>query len=54
MEKLMKQLYFSFIHNYLNYENIIWVSTNESNLLSLYCHKKMQLGLFMTRTVLHT
>ena len=32
---LMKQLYFSFIHSYLNYGNIAWASTNKSNLISL-------------------
>ena len=31
-----------------------WASTNKSNLISLYHHQNMQLGLFMTSTVLHT
>ena len=35
-QRLMKQLYFSFIHNYLNCVNIVWASTNKSNLISLY------------------
>ena len=39
-EKLMKQLYFSFIHSYLNYANIVWTSTNKSNLISLYRRQK--------------
>ena len=26
--RLILDLYYSFIHNYLNYENIAWVSTN--------------------------
>ena len=39
-KKLMKQLYFSFIHGYLNYVNIAWASTNKSNLISLYRHQK--------------
>ena len=39
-KRLMKQLYFSFIHSYLNYANIAWVSTNKSNLISLYSHQK--------------
>ena len=38
--KPMKQLYFSFIHGYLNYANIAWASTNKSNLISLYRHQK--------------
>ena len=36
----MKQLYFSFVHNYLNYVNIAWASTSKSNLISLYRHQK--------------
>ena len=36
----MKQLYFSFIHSYLNYGDIAWVSTNKSSLISFYCHQK--------------
>ena len=39
-KRLMKQLYFSFIHGYLNYASIAWASTNKSNLISLYCHQK--------------
>ena len=39
-KKLLKQLYFSFIHSYLNYANIAWASTNKSNLNSLYRHQK--------------
>ena len=31
-KRLMKQLYFSFIHSYLNYANKAWTSTNKSNL----------------------
>ena len=37
-KRLMKQLYFSFIHSYLNFANIAWASTNKSNLISLYRH----------------
>ena len=33
-KRLMKQLYFSFIHSYLNY------AKNKSNLISLYRHQK--------------
>ena len=36
----MKQLYFSFIPNYLNHANIAWASTKKSNLISLYRHQK--------------
>ena len=39
-KRLMKQLYFSFIHSYLNYANIVWASNNKSNLISLYRHRK--------------
>ena len=39
-KRTMKQLYFSFIHSYLNYANIAWASTNKSNFISLYRHQK--------------
>ena len=39
-KRLIKQLYFSFIHSYLNYANIAWANTNKSNLISLYRHQK--------------
>ena len=38
--KLMKKLYYSFIHSYLSYGNIAWGSTYKTNLLSLYRHQK--------------
>ena len=37
---LLKQLYFSFIHSYLNYGNIAWGSTCKTNLISLYRSQK--------------
>ena len=39
-KRLMKQLYFSFIHSYLNFANVAWASTIKSNLISLYRHQK--------------
>ena len=39
-KRLMKQLYFSFIHSYLNHANIAWASTNKSNLIFLFRHQK--------------
>ena len=39
-KRLMKKLYFLFLHNYLNYANIAWASTSKSNLISLHCHQK--------------
>ena len=39
-KRFMKQLYFSFIHSFLNYGNIAWASTSKSNLISLYCYQK--------------
>ena len=39
-KRFMKQLYFSFIHSYLNYANIVWTTRNKSNLISLYRHQK--------------
>ena len=33
-KKLLKQLFFSlFVHSYLNYVNVGWVSTSKSNVL---------------------
>ena len=39
-KRLMKQLYFSFSHSYLNNANVAWARTNKSNVISLYCHQK--------------
>jgi len=36
----LKQLYFSFIHTYINYANIAWASTHKSKLERLYRHQK--------------
>ena len=38
-KRIMKQLYFLFIHRYLNYANITWTSTNKSNLIS-FCRQQ--------------
>ena len=39
-KQCLKQLYFSFIHNYVNYANIAWASTSKSKLERLYrCQK---------------
>ena len=35
-KKCLKQLYFSFIHNYVNDANIAWVNTSKSKLKRLY------------------
>ena len=35
-----KQLYFSFIHYYLNYGNVVWASTNKSKLNVLLRQQK--------------
>ena len=36
----LKQLYFAFVHSYLNYGNIAWGSTHKSKLETLYRHQK--------------
>lgn len=36
----LKQLYFSFIHSYINYANIAWASTHKSKLERLYRQQK--------------
>ena len=39
-KQCLKQIYFSFIHNYVNYANIAWASTGKSKLGRLYgCQK---------------
>ena len=39
-KQCLKQLYFSFIHNYVNYANIAWASASKSKLERLYrCEK---------------
>ena len=53
-KRLIKQMYFSFIHSYLNYANIAWASTNKSNKFLFIAIKNMQLGLLMTSTALHS
>ena len=39
-KQCLKQLYFSFIHSYVNYANIAWTSTSKSKLERLYCCQK--------------
>ena len=41
--KQLNQLYFSFVHSYLNYANITWRSTQKTKLSTLYCQQKQQL-----------
>ena len=36
----LKQLYFSFIHSYINYANVAWGSTHKSKLMALYRQQK--------------
>jgi hypothetical protein len=36
----LNQLYFSFIHSYINYANIAWASTHKSKLVKLYRRQK--------------
>ena len=39
-KQCLKQLYFSFIHSYVKYANIAWVSTSKSKLERLYRFQK--------------
>ena len=39
-KQCLKQLYFSFIHNYVNYANIAWASTGKSKFERLYRGQK--------------
>ena len=39
-KQCLKQVYFSFIHSYVNYANIVWAITSKSKLERLYrCQK---------------
>ena len=39
----LKNLYFSFIHSYLNYGNIVWASTSRTKLKKLASKQKQAL-----------
>ena len=39
-QKCLKNIYFSFIHSYLNYANIAWASTHNTKLKKLYNQQK--------------
>ena len=39
-QKCLKSIYFSFIHCYLNYANILWASTNQSKLRKIHKQQK--------------
>ena len=41
-QKSRKNVYFSFIHNYINYGNIAWGSTYKSKLKKILTYKKKQ------------
>ena len=46
-KQYLKQLYFSFIHSYVNYGNIAWASTNKSKLERLYrCQKHAAFAIY--------
>ena len=40
--KTMKSLYFSFIHSYLTYGNIVWCSTSMKNTKTLFSKQKQE------------
>ena len=39
-KQYLKQLYFSFIHNYVNYANVAWASTRKIQFERLYRYQK--------------
>ena len=39
-EKSLKSIYFAYIHRYLNYANIAWVSTYRIKLKTIHFHQK--------------
>ena len=42
----LKSLYFSFIHNYLNYRNIVWASVTQTKLKNFASKQKQAIGIF--------
>lgn len=42
-------LYYSYIHTYLNYENLSWGSTNRANLKKLFSQQKHAVGIINNR-----
>ena len=38
--KQLNQLYFPFVHSYLNYANLAWGSTQKTKLSTFYCQQK--------------
>ena len=49
IKRVIKQLYFSFIHSYSNYANIACAITNQSHLISLYRHQKHAIRIFFDK-----
>ena len=47
----LKNIYFSFIHSYLNYCNIAWASTYKSNLKKLYTTQKKASRIIMDKNM---
>ena len=39
-EKSLKSIYFAYIHSYLNYANIEWVSTYRTKLKTIHFHQR--------------
>ena len=46
---LVKGFWNNCIHSYLNYANIAWASTNKSNLISFYRHKKHAISIIYSK-----
>ena len=52
-QQCLKQLYSSFIHNYVNYGDIAWATTSKSKLERLYRCQNMLLVLFIRKIGIH-
>ena len=49
-KNLLLTLYYSYIHSYLNYANLLWGSTNRANLKKLLSHKKHAVRIINNKT----
>ena len=49
-EDSLKTVYFSYIHSYWNYPNIVWASTYATKLKRVYLKRKHAVGLYLIKT----
>ena len=52
-DNCLKQIYFAYIHAYLNYANIVWASTHKTKLKKVKSKQKHALRIISTSLKLH-